>query len=444
MFLSVVMLFTIFLCVNLPREANSKTQQWTAKAAVLFALSENPDASIAKERIEQANAVSRMIRATDYPTVNLNAEYSQTNNPMYSFGNILNQGAFNQSIDFNDPGRTDNLLLRAEIRYRLYNGGRSSADKNAADAKVRMSEVEIEGLHQRLGFEVVKSFQTIIQAEKMVEVRKEALSAINAAYAVGLARYEAGELLKQDLLNLELQQSRASENLIQSGHNHELAQKSFLNLLGLPDQKVLLNDTKDGSQSRPKILDFHNRYEIKHLKSLEEEAMAELKKAEGGKRPTMDAFASYHLDQGWELDEQGDSWMAGLRLNYTLFDGQKTTSDIAVSKSRLNEIRFLLKKTELALGLDVERADLNYKQAQERLSVTEKMVHVAEEMVKLSRVRFKEGVILASDLIDFEMRLTDAKARHLAAKSSYQVAIANLIRAAGMEQFSDKKAKSSD
>ncbi len=40
----------------------------------------------------------------------------------YSFGNILNQGAFDNSIDFNDPGRTDNLNLKAEIAYRLYNG----------------------------------------------------------------------------------------------------------------------------------------------------------------------------------------------------------------------------------------------------------------------------------------------------------------------------------
>ena len=63
------------------------------------------------------------------------------------------------------------------------------------------------------------------------------------------------------------------------------------------------------------------------------------------------------------------------------------------------------------------------------------MVGVAAEVNRLSRARFIEGVILASDLIDFEMRLSDAQARHLAAKAGYQVAIANLRRAAGLEQF---------
>jgi len=66
------------------------------------------------------------------------------------------------------------------------------------------------------------------------------------------------------------------------------------------------------------------------------------------------------------------------------------------------------------------------------------MVGVAEEVARLSRARFKEGVILASDLIDFEMRLSDALARHLSASAAYQVAIANLRRATGLDQFSLK------
>ena len=66
------------------------------------------------------------------------------------------------------------------------------------------------------------------------------------------------------------------------------------------------------------------------------------------------------------------------------------------------------------------------------------MVGVATEVIRLGRARFTEGVILASDLIDFEMRLSDAQARQLAAKAGYQVAIANLRRATGLEQFPGK------
>ena len=80
-----------------------------------------------------------MAKSTDYPMVNVSSEYGQTNNPMYSFGNILNQGAFNNSINFNNPGRTDNLQVKAQINYRLYNGGRDQADQAAANANIDIS-----------------------------------------------------------------------------------------------------------------------------------------------------------------------------------------------------------------------------------------------------------------------------------------------------------------
>ena len=128
--------------------------------------------------------------------------------------------------------------------------------------------------------------------------------------------------------------------------------------------------------------------------------------------------------------------MAGVQMNYALFDGKKSSSEIAIAKLKLLELQSLRKKTELAINLDIQKAFLDYEQAKKRLDVTKEMVGVAKEVNRLSRARFTEGLILASDLIDSEMRLSDAQARQLSANAGYQVAIANLRRAAGLEQFS--------
>jgi len=409
---------------------------WTEKQAVAFALAGNPDSTIARNRMEQARAAATMANSTDYPLINLSSEYSQTDNPMYSFGNILNQGAFNNSIDFNNPGRTDNLQLKAEVSYRLYNGGRDRADQQAAKANISAAEVDLVAVHQQLGFEVVKTFQAIIQAEKMVTVREEALASISAALQVGQARFDAGDLLRQDLLNLELQQARASENLIQSRHVLEITKRSFLNLLGLREGQVTIDADNGLTQQLPESFSYENRHELKRLAAMEQAAQAELAKARGSKLPSVDAFADYRLDTGSVLGEAGDSWMAGLRLNYTLFDGRRSEAQIAEARLKLQEIQAQKKKTELSLDLDLQQALLDYQQAQKRLIVTDKMVVVATEVTRISRARFKEGVILASDLIDLEMRLSDAQARQLAAKAGYRVAIANLRRATGLAQFS--------
>ncbi|MGB3212222.1 MAG: TolC family protein [Desulforhopalus sp.] len=416
--------------------ATGPLRVWTAEQAVAFAIENNPDSTIARNRIEQALATASMAKAVDYPHVIFSTEYGQTNNPIQSFGNILNQGAFDNNINFNDPGRTDNLQVRAEIKYRLYNGGKDQADQSAASAHIDASKTELIAIHQQLGFEVVKTFQAIIQAEKMVTVREEALASIITSLEVGKARFDAGDMLKQDLLNLELQQSRASENLIQSNHTLEITKRIFLNLLGLREGEIMVDASSGLDQKIPETFDYRNHHEMKKINAAEQAALAELKKAKGEKLPSVDTFASYQIDSGLVLDESGDSWMAGLRMNYVLFDGQRSSSDIIRAKLKLQEIESLRNKTELALDLQVQQALLDYEQAKERISVTEKMVSVAEEVTRLSRARFKEGVILVSDLIDLEMRLSDAKARHLAARAVFQVAIANLRKTAGLQQFS--------
>jgi outer membrane protein TolC len=408
---------------------------WTARNSVQFALSNSPDSHVALQRMEMAAAAVDQARVGYYPQVDISAQYGQTNNPMYSFGNILNQGTFTPSIDFNDPGRTDDLNLRAGVEYRFYNGGRDQAGVEAAEAGLARSGMEREAVHSRLAFEVVRSFQSIVQAAELLEARKVSLDAIRVSLSVAQARFDAGDLLKADLLNLEVQESRASENLILAEHRLELSQKIFLNLLGLKQGTVVIDPSQESEQQLPRERSYTERPELQSLVHAEEAAAAKLRAARGGNLPTIDGFASYQYDKGYVIDGDGDSWMAGVKVNYRLFEGNRTSAEVARAMAGLSVIRAQRNKVELAMDLEVKQADLSHRQAVQRLQVTEKMVEQAEESARLSRTRFKEGVILSSDLIDVEMRLTDALVRQSVARANIKVAMADLRRAMGLEQF---------
>ncbi len=408
---------------------------WTARNSVEFSLAHSPDSRVALQRIKMAEAAVAQARVAYYPQVDLSAQYGQTNNPMYSFGNILSLGAFVQSMDFNNPGRTDDLNFRAGVQYRFYNGGRDRAAVEAAEAGFAQSQMEREGLNSRLAFEVVRAFQAIVQAKEMLEARKASSAAIDASLAVAQARFDAGDLLKADLLYLEVQQSRASENLILAEHHLELSKKIFLNLLGLKDGEVVIDSTTDCEEQIPGERTYSSRPELKGLAHAEEAAIAELEAARGGNLPTVDGFASYQYDKGYVIDGSGDSWMAGVKVNYRLYEGNNTSANVAKAMAALATVRAQRTKLELGMDLEVKQADLSYRQAVERLQVTEKMVEQAEESARLSRTRFKEGVILSSDLIDVEMRLTDALVRQSVARANIKVAKADLRRAMGLPQF---------
>lgn len=429
--------FLLLICTGfcLADDTPEPQELWTARNSVEFALANSPDSHVARQRMEMARASVDQARVGYYPHVDVSAQYGQTNNPMYSFGNILNQGSFSPAIDFNDPGRSDNLGFRAGVEYRLYNGGRSKAAVEAAEAGLAASRTDLDAVHSKLAFEVLRSFQAIVQAQEMLEARKSSLAAIDASLSVAKARYNAGDLLKADLLNLEVQRSRASENLILAEHGLELSQKVFLNLLGLRDLAVKVNPETFCKHTIPRERSYAARAEMKSLRHMEEAAVAQLKAAEGGNLPTVDGFASYQVDKGFVTDGDGDSWMAGVKLNYRLFEGHKTSADVAKARAALATVRAQRKKTELGMALEVERAELNYRQSVQRLQVTQKMVEQAEESARLSRTRFQEGVILSSDLIDVETRLADALVRQSVARANIRVARADLRRAMGLTQF---------
>lgn len=415
--------------------AGAIPETWTLRNAVRFAVQNNPDSRMGKNRIEAAQASITMERSTFFPRLDLNSRYDQTNNPMYSFGNILNQGAFSNAIDFNHPGRTDSLNTGVRLGYRFFNGGRDLAGLKAAEAQAVSSRMELGAVQAQLAFEVIRSFQLIIQAEEMLKAQQSAVAAITASLAVAQARYQEGVLLKADLLDLEVQQSKAQEGLSQAKHGLEVSRRIFLSLLGLGDGPVLLDPVQDCAQEIPQSASHDQRYELKSMDALIMAAKARVTQAERGYYPSLEGYAGYDTDKGYVTDGSGDSWQAGVRLQFNLSEGGRTAAEITKASALLAEAQERKRKTELAIGLEVKQAEFAVQDAKERLQVTEKSVAQAQESARINRLRFTEGKLLASDLLGAENRLTDAQARRIAAETSQRIAVADLRRALGLPQF---------
>ena len=434
-----LILFALSLLPSQPLnagEGEAIPSQWTVREAAQHALRHNPDATTALERIKEADADIKMARAAFYPHLGVSTEYSRTNNPMYSFGNILNQGMFSDTIDFNNPGTTDTLQTKATAQYRLYNGGHDKAALEAAGERGRATAHDQAAIRVRLEFEVVRAFCTIVLATDTVRARQSALEALEASLAVARARFEQGSLLHEELLNFEVQQARAHEQTIQARHGLHLAQRGFLHLLGLSGDTVAIDPAASPEQEVPAERSIRNRPELAGMAAMVKAQEARVRQAKSGYLPTADAFGSYQVDKGTELAEgSGNSWTTGVRLNYTLFNGQQTAAATERAEAQLRAAREQQRKMELAFKLEMEQAVLALQQEEERLKVTGKMVAAATESARLARLRFKEGVLLASELIDTENRLTDARLSHTLATAARKIAIADLRRAVGLGQF---------
>lgn len=416
-------------------ESPPRPEVWTVRNAVLFAVRNNPDSRMGKNRIEAAQAAMVMERSSFFPRLDLNSRYEQTDNPMYSFGNILNQGAFTNAIDFNNPGRTDTLNMGVRLGYRFFNGGRDLAGLKVAEAQAVSSRLELGAVRAQLAFEVVRTFQLVIQAEELVKARQASVEAITASLAVAQARYREGVLLKADLLDLEVQQATARENLSQAHHTLEVSRRIFLGLMGLDDGPVALDPAQGSVQEIPQSASPEHRFELKSMEALILAAKAKVRQAQGGYYPSVEGYAGYDADTGYVTDGSGDSWQAGVTLQFNLSEGGRTEAEVARASALLAEAQEQKRKTELAIILEVKQAELALQEARERLQITEKSVAQAQESARINRLRFKEGTLLSADLLGVENRLIDAQVRRIAAEASQRIAVAGLRRALGLDQF---------
>lgn len=410
---------------------------WSAHEAVRFALANNPDSRVGQQRLVAAQAAVAVERSAQSPQVGITTQYSQTNTPMYSFGNILNQGAFSPTINFNEPGRTDSASAGLELGYRLYNGGRDQAGVKAAGAQAIAAEMELAAVNARLAFEVVRAFHAIGQAEGIIQANQATVEAIAASLAVAKARQAAGVLLLDAVLDLEVQHAKAQENLIQSQHALAVANKVFLTLLGLDEGATALTPRPEDEQALPPATAAIARFELKNLDAMICAAQARVLQAKSGSLPTVDGFAGYTLDHGTITGGSGDSWQAGIKLHYPLVDGGRTSAEVSRANAQLAELQDQRRKLELAIGLEVEQARLALQETDGRLRVTDKTISQAKESADINRARFGEGVVMASDLITVENRLNEATIRRTLAQTARRIAIADLRRAIGLPQFDD-------
>lgn len=410
---------------------------WTLRSAVAAARTHSPEADIAAARLERAQAMVDQAGAGQLPQVSLRAGYTQTNNPMMAFGSILNQGVFTPGIDFNAPGQVDNLNLTGTVAYNLYSGGRVTAHRAAARSNVTANEREREVTFARLDAVVVRAYFNIRQTRESVAALEAAVATYVESLRIARLRFDSGQLLKSEWLNLEVQLAQTREQHLAARQQATLAERQFLYLLGQPPVAgstplLSADDAAIATLDVPTAASIEPRPERHALDARREAAAAAVTAASSSRRPTLNAFASYQFDKGWRLAGDGDSWMAGVQAEWAIFDGKSTAGKIREARADLAETEAAQRQLELGLQLELEQARLAHTFAAEQLEVTATLVASAEEAARISRERFEAGALLSAELIAVETRLTSARVRRAVATAAERIAAAEFRRAAGL------------
>ena len=409
------------------------SQTLTLDQAVALATEQSPTAQVAQQRVAEASARVQQARAAFLPMLRLTSSYTVSDNPVNVFMFGLNQGEFSMAGDFNNPPTADNWQTSAQMQYRLFAGGRDLANWRAAQSGRRGAEHMHRAIQNELTLQVIRSYLAVLTAKEFVRAGEAAVRDFQAGEQVMKSRVDAGAALKTGLLEIQVQLAQAEERLLQANNSLALARESLRFALGLDslpysefvplDELDLREPTSPAEGERP---------EIQARTAMLVASRAELRAAQGGYLPAVNAFAGFDHHQGREFDGSDDSWTAGLMLEWPLFDGFLTRSQVREKRARVHIAEQEERTARLQTSVELTTARLNLDNATRRVSVMDRAVTLATEHIELARRRFEQGLMLPSEVIDAENALFQAEAALAQAKADRHYAIAALRRASGM------------
>jgi outer membrane protein len=419
------------------------TQSYTLDQAIDYALANNPDLQIAIERISQAEAQLGVALSAFYPQVTARVGYEHSNNPAQVFSMIVSQRDFNANSinNINNPGYRQNFRPEIIGKLSLFRGGQDYQNSKAAELGIDAAEFERSSVHNALIEAVTASYYAYLASIEAQKVAQDSISAITSELNQTKLKYEAGTVLKSDVLSLEVKLAEAQDAEIRAANGIEISKTSIANLLGLSSYQAFTVAPSSSILTKPKLTASFNdlldqamaqRPEVKAAANQVEISLRKLKSEQGAYLPKADAYVSYGQNsQSPGFSSSKENVTAGVSVEMDLFSGFNTQQRVRAAERKAAEARETERKTKLAIEQEVKIAFLKLKEAVARLHVTETSVLAADEALRLVNEERRAEIVTVTRYIESEAARNKAQSNTIAAHYDALSAEAALKKAVG-------------
>ncbi|HKY26478.1 MAG TPA: TolC family protein [Pyrinomonadaceae bacterium] len=439
--LSIVLLSACFApLLALGQVSSISSDGLTPVDAVEIALRRNPLTRVTNAGRQLADAEASEARSRRLPQVITTGSFTRSNNPVFVFGSLLEQGRFgptNFAIDsLNRPDAVNNFRSSLTLRLPVFDQRETETRIASARFQQQQAEQQTNLVEQQIRFEVIKTYYGLLLIQAKLNVAEDAVRTAEADVKRARDLVETGVAVQSDLLAARVQLSQFRQQEIQMAGESATALAALNVALGLPidtPQQLLakLVDRRFTVDPLEVLLSqaLQNRPDYQRAVLSSRATMAKLHGARGEWLPRVDAFITAGRSTEHFTGGSGD-YAAGATVSFNLFDaGRKSriaqataTQSIAnAEQERLaNQIRF-----------EVVRAYQQYVSARERLTVVVEVSAQASETLRIVQDRYRAGITTITELLHAETALVQARSDLLAARYEQYLSYANILLATG-------------
>ena len=425
-------------------QAIAAPASYSLEQAIDAALANNPELNIMQARIEQANAQLGESLASFYPQIKTSLSYQHSNNPAQAFAMIIGQRRLDmQSGNFNNPGFVDDYRPQVSASYSLFRGGQDYYNSQAAELNSEAAELEKSAARNRLVNHVTAAYYGELAAMDANTISQRSIESVQSQLHQTQLGYEAGTVLKSDLLSLQVQLAEAQDAQIHAANAIELAQNMLKTLLGLDaNDRFAINPAanKNLPESPANFEQLLTQALAQHpeLKAAEKRvAIAEqqLSAAKAAHLPKADAFVSYGSNsKDLTYNSNRDNLTAGVMVEMEVFSGFATQEKINKAEHQLTAAKESARQNRLQIENDLKAAQLKLQEALHRAEVSNSASQAAEEALRLVNQQRQAGVVTVSRYLETQVALEKALSRQVSARFDALRAEAALKQAIGTWQ----------
>jgi len=442
MLASLVILFLALASLAHAQE-RAATQPLTLEQAVHMALRQNPAFQTNIDEAEATRARLKQAQAASFPRFDFHQDFTRGNNPVYVFGSKLTQRQFS-TADFalnnlNTPTPLDNFQTRIDGQWMLFDSGQTSSHQRSAKRLVTAADFETEQARQDLILEIVRSYYGVLVLRENAKAADEAVKTAESSAQRMESIHKAGLLVDSDLLSAKVFVSQMKDRQIRARNDLAVAEMQLAREMGMPldtpaEPAAVL--AEPGMLAKTIEEWIHVALEQRpalRAAQLQESAMSEERKAAKAEfGPKIGLFGSAERDAMTLGGPSGTNWTAGARLGFNIFAGGAQKACVAEATANADKAKHNVEWFRSGVQMEVRKAYLDGNAAAQRAASARDAAEQAKESLRIVQNRYEAGLTTVTELLRSQTAQLDAATEYLAALQDWQVAQAQLERAAGV------------
>ena len=405
--------------------AETLTEAWDT------ALSSHRQIAAAAAQRDAADYDLERAQSARMPQVGISTEYMWLDSaPGFSLGGITTPPIF-KGDDFVRAG--------AQLKIPVYAGGGISSGIAAAEFGAGAAADQLHAVIQATKLGVAEHYVAVLRADSAVDVAKSIVASLTIHTDDTRNRLEFGAVPKNDYLAASVTLANARQRLLQAENALDYAQAAHNRFLGRPlETPVTLDPSLDIDNLIPITQRMPDLISLAQAQRPELSAMAmqakSLRKqsdaARANARPQVSLTGGYMFLENEFLDDDA-FWMAGVSLQWNVFDGGRSRKQAASLNSKATAIGHQRADLETIIALQARRSWNDRIEAENRIGVAESAVAQATENLRVVRNRYGAGASTNVEVLDAEALREQSLSNRDDARFELVLAKLRLARAVG-------------